>query len=99
MTGYMYQRLDLSLELPSSIALPQAASENSGGVPFSLIMENQMEKKVDNEMETGVTWGIICGRPKAKISDRILNHQGPQNPHIMAGIVCTSALDHLFGPA
>ena len=55
MTGYMYQRLDLSLELPSSIALPQAASENSGGVPFSLIMENQMEKKMDNEMETGVT--------------------------------------------
>ena len=28
-------------------------------IPMVTIMENQMEKNMENEMETGVIWGIL----------------------------------------
>ena len=44
------------------------------GVPT--IMENQMEKKMENEMETGFLWGII-GIRVSRIASYVMSNVGP----------------------
>ena len=41
------------------------------GVYIGCITENQMEKKMEHEMDTGTTWGIIGLLSKLRVAPRI----------------------------